>query len=380
VSQLRVQIARTPADVAELRGVWEEVPWQGVEASYHQFAARARDLEEPENPFAVLVFDESRPVAGLAGVLRTEQLKTRFGFRVVYAPAVRMLQVLPGGLAASSAEGLSRLSDVLADLMRSGQVEVAQLPSLPVTSSEYAVFSTSGPYFDRPRFVHNWERQRLVLPPSFDDFLRSRSYETRRGVKKNANRARAALGERVRINAFNDSDQYDQAVSDLEQIASRSYLKDVGGGFKNTQQQRNLLRAGLESGNYVVYVLYDGDRPVTYWLCATYRGTLETRLTGYDPDYGKLRLGVYLLMRVIEDACADPNLNLIDFGPGTFEYKLHYCSESRLEGYLRLFAPTGRMRMVNGMYTTVTGASRLVRRILDALKLTDRIKASRNVG
>jgi len=49
-------------------------------------------------------------------------------------------------------------------------------------------------------------------------------------------------------------------------------------------------------------------------------------------------------MRVIEDACADPSLDVLDFGPGDAAYKRQFSSDSRVERNVVVFAPTFRGR------------------------------------
>ena len=50
-------------------------------------------------PFAVVAFDGDAPVAGLAARLELRRLETSVGYRVLYAPDVRALQVVDGGIA-----------------------------------------------------------------------------------------------------------------------------------------------------------------------------------------------------------------------------------------------------------------------------------------
>ena len=122
------------------------------------------------------------------------------------------------------------------------------------------------------------------------------------------------------------------------------------------------------------YLLYRGDEPIAYWLCSVHRGTILLRTTGFDHAYASNRVGVYLLMRVIEDACADPTLHVLDFGPGDAPYKRHFSSESLQERSIVVFAPTTRGRRINGVRTVILGSALLARRAADATNLTERIK------
>jgi CelD/BcsL family acetyltransferase involved in cellulose biosynthesis len=80
-------------------------------------------------------------------------------------------------------------------------------------------------------------------------------------------------------------------------------------------------------------------------------------------------------MRVIEDACNDPSLHVLDFGPGDAFYKRQFSSESWVERNLVIFAPTFRARRINVTRTLILAPVWVARRILDETQLTDRVKA-----
>jgi CelD/BcsL family acetyltransferase involved in cellulose biosynthesis len=123
------------------------------------------------------------------------------------------------------------------------------------------------------------------------------------------------------------------------------------------------------------YLLYVDTTPVAYWLCSTFRRTMLLRTGGYDAAYARYDVGIYLLMRVIADACLDPELDLLDFGPGDAEYKRQFSNSSWEERNLVLFAPSFRARRINVTRAAILGPARLARRALDATNLTARVKA-----
>src|SRR5262249_23713590 len=132
---------------------------------------------------------------------------------------------------------------------------------------------------------------------------------------------------------------------------------------------------GLEHGWLRGYLLYLRAEPIAFWLCSVYRGTMLIRLTGYDQAYAELRIGLFLLMKAIEDAIADPSIQILDFGPGDAAYKLQFSSESHLERDLVIFAPTARALRINATRNAVLLGAAAGRRALDASQLTDRIRS-----
>jgi CelD/BcsL family acetyltransferase involved in cellulose biosynthesis len=104
--------------------------------------------------------------------------------------------------------------------------------------------------------------------------------------------------------------------------------------------------------------------------------TITTRSTGYDPAYARYRVGIHLLMQVIEDACADPDLDVLDFGPGRSPYKQHFSDSGYQERNLVIYAPRLRPRLVNLARSTVLGAGAAARGALDSAGGTERLKTS----
>jgi hypothetical protein len=218
-------------------------------------------------------------------------------------------------------------------------------------------------------------RRRLVLPGSFDDFLASRSHKTRKGIRQDERRLRAAFGDTLEVAIVRDPSGLERLMGDADRVAGSTYQRVLGGGFADTDEQRALTEVGLAGGLVRGYLLYLDGAPVAYWMCSLYGETMLLKTGGYDPAFTEHRVGIFLLMRVIEDACADSALRILDFGPGDAAYKQQFSSESSLERNLVLFAPNLRARRINATRTAILGPARLARRALDAAELTDRLKS-----
>jgi CelD/BcsL family acetyltransferase involved in cellulose biosynthesis len=371
-----VEVARTVAEVESLRERWEQLPWASDEAELDLFLARVQSRPGVIRPFAVLVHADGKPAAAAAGRIESSELRTNVGYRTVYAPSVRMLRVVDGGLVAPDATAVPQLLAALEAALANRDAEGITLPALPVDSELYAAVGQLGGPLERQRFLTTWTHRWLALPGSLDDFLASRSWETRRGIRKTANRLDKAFGDELRVEILREPAHFEQLVRDLDRISAATYQRALGAGFSDTPEQRTLARVGLEQGRLRAYVLYRGGEPVAYWLCSIHGDTMFLRTTGFDHAYASHRVGIYLLMRVIEDACADPSLRLLDFGPGDAPYKEQFSNESAPVRSTVVFAPTFRGQRINAVRTAILGSALLARRASDAAGLTRRIKAS----
>jgi hypothetical protein len=357
-------IARTLAEVEALSSEWQRVEWRGEQAEYPYYVAAAR-LEQRQ-PFAVLLGGSAA-----AGRIETRRLDTRIGYLRVYAPRVRVLQIVPGGLAGNDVGGLR---EVVAALLRDGEVDAVSLPALPIESAAYREFAELGGPLERQRFVPVWERRLLDLPATFDEFLAGRSRKTRFGVRYDGKRLEEELGDSLSVAVHRDAEALSTLTAELERVARTSYQRAVGGGFVDTPAQRELLGIALDHGWARAYVLSARGGPIAYWLCSVHGGTITLRGTAYVPEHAKLRPGIYLLMRLIEDACADPSLATLDFGPGRSSYKRHFSNRGYAEQNLLVFAPRLRPRAVNMTRSSLLGVGAGLRRGLDAVGGTERLR------
>jgi hypothetical protein len=372
--ELTVQVARTAAELESLRPLWERIPWEREEADYDYLLARVRLRPESLAPFGIVVCRGEEPVAGLASRLESRRLPAAVGYWVVYDPQVRLLHVVPGGIVASDQAALEALAAALRSELRSHGLDAVVLPPLPVDSELFAALRSLGGPLQRQHFATTVARRRLVLPRTFDEFVASRSANTRWRIRRDANRVPAALGE-LSVEVIREPSQLEQLFRDAERVAGATYQRAVGVGFADTPEQRELARLGLERGWLRAYLLYRAGEPIAFWVCSVYRRTMLIRTTGFDDAYAAQRVGIYLLMRAIEDAIADPAVQIIDFGPGDAAYKQQFSGESWQERDLVVFAPTLRGLRFNALRTPILGSARLARRALDATRLTDRVRS-----
>ncbi len=372
---LRLEIARSESELERLRAAWEQLPWQREEAAFAYYAARLRTRPEVIAPFAVVVFDGERAVAGLAGRLESRRLSTAIGYKVVYAPLVRFLRVVDGGLVAPEGAPRRALLDALAGVLQRNEADVVGLPPIESGTALYSELARLAGPLGRQPLIAPWTRRRLVLPAGFEEFLASRSHKTRKRVRQDARRLEAAFGERLSVEITRDRSGLERLIGNADRVAGSTYQRALGAGFADTGEQRALTEVGLSHGWVRGYLLYLDSDPIAYWLCSLYGDTMLLKTGGFDHAYTEHRVGIYLLMRVIEDACLDPALRVLDFGPGDAPYKQQFSSEGVLERNLVLFAPTLRARRINAARTAILGPARAARSVLDASGLTGRVRS-----
>jgi hypothetical protein len=337
-------ILRGREAVAANAALWETVAWSNEAAEHAYF------LAEPGEPLALFADG-----AALIGRVATRRLDQRFGYVRIPSPRLRILRVV---------DAVGDVASLAHDALR--EVDVVQTPALPVESEPFRSLAALQP---QP-FATPWTRRLLVLPHSYDEFLGGLSKRTRAGVRYDAKKLEAALDARVEIVASPDATIADR----VDAIARTTYQRRLGAGF--SKERAAVLDVALTHGWSRVYLLHDGETAVAFWWCGVHGDRIRLNTTGYLPSYARHRPGIYLLMRVIEDAIDDPALRVLDFGPGRSDYKQRFSNDGYVEQNLLLFAPRLRPQVTRATSTAVRGASLGARRLLDRTGATQRIKTA----
>ncbi len=107
--------------------------------------------------------------------------------------------------------------------------------------------------------------------------------------------------------------------------------------------QAKLLDAGIpESEEFILkaeslaaedkvraYILFDGDRPVSYLYCPVQDNVLIYAFLGYDPSYMHLSVGTVLQWMVVEQLFNEARFKYFDFTEGQSEHKRLFATHQK---------------------------------------------------
>jgi CelD/BcsL family acetyltransferase involved in cellulose biosynthesis len=365
-----VTVARSAEQLEALRDRWRA---GSVEAELDYFLAVARSRSEVIRPHVVRLGEDH---GGAMFVARLERvpLETSIGYRKVYAPSVRALTQVHGGLtgADDSVTAHAIVRELRAELAR-GQADVVRLPCVR-TGGPLEAALADVPFLQLQHRVAPRTRWGLRLPGSYDEFLQSCSKSTRKSIKVYGRRFEKMYGDEIGVQVFRRPEHLDAIVRDLTSVAAKTYQHGLGVAYGDSDEDIALTRLALDRDWFRAYVLTIADTPVAFWHGMAYGGTFSVQTPGYDPAYREHRIGIYLLLRVIEDLCRDEHIGFVDYGFGEAGYKRQYGNESWEERDVLLYAPSFRAARINVARTAVLATAAVAREGLTRLGLLERVK------
>jgi hypothetical protein len=344
----------------------------------------------PESHFDLLraAADGDRAVPLLLAVARSGQSCTlvvaqivdavvpwRVGYGTLGSSRARVLEVLRGGiLGDQSAACLGFVCDRLRSAMRELRVDAIVVRHVVEGSAAHHAFSQRPGWFCRDRLGVASPNGRMTVPPTFADFLAAQSKRERDDNRRYEKRIRREFGDGVRVERLLRVADVERFAAVVESIARKTWQRGFGAGFRDSAPERARWSLAAELGFLHVHVLWLGDEPVAFCTGFAVGSTLWLEHIGYDPEYRRLRPGLFLVHRVVERMAAEGRVRAIDFGIGDADYKRRLCDTWSTEVTVWVFAPTVRGLWLNGVRSLTNALYRLGYRLLDRCGLLEPLK------
>ena len=177
-------------------------------------------------------------------------------------------------------------------------------------------------------------RYYIDLTQSFHDYKSKFSGKTRATMQRKLNRFAEVCGGQIRWECLSRPEEFERFWRLARQVSVMTYqerLLDAGLPDDPTYKSEALRLA--EAGNVRAFLLFHGERPVSYLYCPIDHGIVQYAYVGYDPEYLRLSVGTVLQWLALESLFAERRFRFFDFTEGASDHK-------------RLFA-TGHLQCAN---------------------------------
>jgi hypothetical protein len=254
------------------------------------------------------------------------------------------------------------------------------LPPLPEGAAGYQVNALPADALDRLRarlphlraFVRQaYPRCYADLGGGFDTYLAAFSAKTRSTLRRKARRL-----EPLDVRCFRTADEMAVFHRDARTISARSYQElKLGAGLPDGEAALAEMR-GLATRDAVRgWILYVGDRPVSYLHAPAEGDTLVYAHLGYDPDFAALSPGTVLQFEAMRCLMDEGRFRRFDFTEGDGQHKRLWASGSVACVDLLLLRPTSANLISGHLLNGFDGAVAFARRAVRTLGLEGVVRA-----
>lgn len=210
--------------------------------------------------------------------------------------------------------------------------------ALPVTGELPALLATDGFL----RYVPLQYRHCYIdLRTSFDDYQSKFSSKTRATINRKIRKYSEHCGGRIDWKTYGDPAEMRDFFRHARSVSKKTYQeKLLDAGIPDSEEFVREMEHLAAEGRVRAYVLFDGDRPVSYLYCPVHDGALIYAYLGYDPEYMTLSVGTVLQWFAVRQMFEESLFRYFDFTEGQSDHK-------------RLFA-THEMQCANVMFVRRT--------------------------
>lgn len=371
--KISIQIARTESEVEELRPLWSE--WKGHRDSEIDFFLQVvRADPETLRPHVILLLRNGRPDALLVGRLERKKIVYRVGYvRMPGIPTLNLTFVY-GCLRGNSSErnSLAFVQSIIGSLGR-GEADVAYFHHPDTKSSLYHAAIELPGFSSRDHAPRAEDHYFMQLPDSLDQVYLRLSKNHRADLRRKAKKLLGRFEGRTEIKCFRTPQDMEIAYPLMEAIAKKTYQRGLGVGFQDTPLTRQRLNLFAQKGWMRTYLLYLGGVPCAFWAGAICHGVFCSDYLAFDPDFGDVSPGTFLMTNAIGTLCRE-RATEIDFGHGEGRYKEQFGNLRVRDASVQIFATTPKGIALAATHTTTTLTEALLKNALRRSNLMPTIK------
>jgi len=372
--QYKTVVAKTFEEIEAIRPAWTD--WQyHPNADIDHFMTVIKARGQIICPYVTMLYEDNRLKALVAGRIEDVKLKVSLGYKTIFEPTLRHLTIIYGGILGDTSSAVAKeIMKSLQKCLSDKEAEIIYFANLNVESEFFSIGRTYAPFILRDHGIQSNPHWSIQLPATYEEFFSRLSRRTRSSFNNYANRLEKTFKDKLDIRSYKQITDLDRIMSEMEHIAKRTYHRGLGVGFVDNEENKVRIELGLNNHWFHVYVLYIEAEPVAFWSGWKYKQSLYTDFTGYLPEFGNLRVGNYLLLKMIKDMLSDPSVKSIDFGFGDAQYKQILSNRKWEEASIYIFSPSIKNISVNLSRTFAFCLAKLINAALAKTDIRDKIK------
>jgi len=178
---------------------------------------------------------------------------------------------------------------------------------------------------------HHYHHCYIDLGIGFAAYQAKFSAKTRNTILRKVRKFAEQTGGTARWQLYRTPAEIETFMQLALPLSRRTYQdRLLDAGLPDTPAFHAMAMERAASDNVRAFLLFDGERAVSYLFCPASEGVLTYAYLGYDPDYMKLSVGTVLQWLALEYLFNEGKFHFFDFDEGESEHKRLFATEERL--------------------------------------------------
>lgn len=215
----------------------------------------------------------------------------------------------------------------------------------------------------------------IDLGQSFEDYKKKFSAKTKSTISRKIRKYADHCGGSVSWKTYKTPGEMQEFFRHARTVSKKTYQERLlDAGIPDSEDF--IRQAELLAANQRVraYILFDGERPVSYLYCPVHDGVLIYAYLGYDPGYARMSVGTVLQWLAVEQLFNEGRFRYFDFTEGQSEHKRLFATHLRQCANIFFVKRTLRNTVLVYSHLFMECFSKWLGAMLDRLGLKTKIK------
>ncbi len=236
-----------------------------------------------------------------------------------------------------------------------------QFPPLAERADGYRVLSAPVACIDAIARAHpglivggrqTYRRHYIDMARGFDEYMQQFSGKTRSGIRRKARKVADRNGGTLDVREYRTSADIATFMDHAVRLSAKTYqARLLDAGLTGSAQERAEAVALAGADAVRGFLLFIGDRPVSYLYLPIIDDVVVYSALGYDPDFASLSLGTVLQIEAMRALFAENRYRYFDFTEGDGAHKRMFATDSREAATFFLLTKSPLNRMALGALT-----------------------------
>lgn len=215
----------------------------------------------------------------------------------------------------------------------------------------------------------------IDLATTFDQYQTKFSSKTRSTIKRKITKFTQTCGGMLRWKVYRTPAEVEEFFTYARTVSRLTYQERLlDAGLPDSHEFRATASALAAADKLRAFLLFDGDKPVSYLYCPAEAGIVVYAYLGYDPAYARLSVGTILQWLALEFLFGERRFRLFDFTEGQSEHKRFFATHERECANVFWLADTLGNRLLVHAHEATNRFSAWLGGKLDALGVKAKIK------
>lgn len=215
----------------------------------------------------------------------------------------------------------------------------------------------------------------IDLSGTFDAYRAKFSSKTRSTISRKIKKFSEHCGGQLKWATYKTEDEISEFLALTSRLAVRTYQeKLLGLGLPSSAEFADWARSQARADRVRAFLLFDGERPVSYLFCPIDDGVVEYAYLGYDPDYRVHSVGTVLQWLALEVLFGEQRYRCFDFTEGESDHKLLFATHDRHCANILFVRDDLRGRLLVMAHRGLDSFSEQIGRRLEAWGLRSRLR------